>query len=63
MGSTLDVFNVYLLRVSENKSIFIQKKSQSQKSNIFYIGLLWLSAGTYEPTTKAAAVVSHLERF
>ena len=33
--------------------------------NIFRIGLLRLSAGTYKATTvsSAAAVVSHLERF
>ena len=37
---------------------------QSILASIFRIGVLWLSAGTYEATSSTAAdLVSHLQRF
>ena len=42
----------------------LQASMQSILVSIFRIGLLWLSAGTYEATSSTAAnLVSHLERF
>ena len=41
----------------------LQASKQSILVNIFRIGLLRLSAGTYQVTSSTAAVVSHLERF
>ena len=41
----------------------LQTSEQSILVSVFRIGLLRLSAGTYEATSSTAAVVSHLERF